>query len=266
MFQSLQTISRKGKIKLAAWTIFGTLGCIAVSVTYNITAFWDLGRAAFIQSIISATVLPIIIAGPMFFYLTVKLRETAILNHKLKDFASIDGLTGCLNRAAFTHRVHTWFQRANSNGATSPSAFLLIDVDHFKKVNDTHGHITGDEALQLVAGIIRSTVRKTDLVGRMGGEEFAIFLPDTDREAAPKKAEEIRLAIQRTELQPTYGSSRLRLTVSIGCVTCQSANLFEDVYRTADSLLYKAKTGGRNQVVTSDGEKLKVANDDRLTA
>jgi hypothetical protein len=102
MGASHKGISVRGWLKLASWTVFGTLGCLAVSFGFNWLAFRGMGPEAMRQGLISATVLPILLAGPLFFFLTLKLRELAIVNHKLNDLASLDGLTGCLNRRAFT--------------------------------------------------------------------------------------------------------------------------------------------------------------------
>jgi diguanylate cyclase (GGDEF)-like protein len=254
-------ISRKGKLKLASWTIFGTLGCVAISVTYNATAFWSLGHQAWIQGIISAIVLPVILAGPLFFYLTLKLRETVVLNHRLRELASVDGLTACLNRTAFTHRVESWLGNPAWDGIATQAAMLLIDVDHFKQVNDEFGHIIGDETLQLIANLIRQNIRDSDIAGRMGGEEFAAFLPGASPEQARFVAERIRLAVHNAVVTPVFGS-RMALSVSIGLVSVKPGTQFSEIYKSADQMLYSAKNSGRNRVVTSTGAMLEVANDD----
>jgi diguanylate cyclase len=252
VFSSLKGISRRGKLKLASWTIFGTLGCILISLSYNTVAFWPLGTSAWLQGVISAIVLPLIIAGPLFFYLTMKLRETVILNCRLKDLATIDGLTGCLNRAAFTHRVAQWLNNPAGSAEAQNGALLLIDVDYFKSVNDTFGHLVGDEALQLIAARIRQAVRDADITGRMGGEEFAVFLPGASPSQAAYIAERIRHSIYMSVVLPVYGI-QITLSVSIGCVPLRTGDSFNEIYKMADTLLYEAKTAGRNQVMMANG-------------
>ena len=128
----------------------------------------------------------------------------------------------------------------------SAGALLVIDVDHFKRINDSFGHDSGDEALKVIAETIRGAVRAVDLVGRIGGEEFGVFLPGTDPNRTLAVAERIRAAISAAEFSPT--GSRVGLSVSVGGATFADQASFSELFRRADQRLYAAKLNGRNRV------------------
>ncbi len=226
-------------LKLASWTFFGTLSCLAISLPYNYFSFRHMGPEALRQGLISATVLPIVLAVPFFTLLTLKLRELAIANHKLNDLASIDALTGCLNRRAFTAGVERALGRDGG-------ALLAIDADRFKSVNDRFGHEAGDEALRLLAGAIRASVRDSDLVARLGGEEFGVFLGRAPQARALEVAERIRSAVASAPFSPN--GTRHPLSVSIGCAIAEEGADFAKLFRAADECLYTAKRNGRNRI------------------
>jgi diguanylate cyclase (GGDEF)-like protein len=124
----------------------------------------------------------------------------------------------------------------------------MIDVDHFKKVNDTHGHAAGDEVLTRLSQILSEAARPVDVAARYGGEEFALILVETDKEAARAKADEIRQRFARQEFEA--GGVKFSVTMSVGVSTCtDDATTSAQLLRSADERLYKAKTGGRNRVV-----------------
>jgi diguanylate cyclase (GGDEF)-like protein len=128
---------------------------------------------------------------------------------------------------------------ARANRYCEPLAVVMADLDHFKEVNDTHGHVEGDKLLTQVAGIIAQGIRQTDMVARYGGEEFLIMLPDADRENACLIAERIRREIE----------AHTRVTISLGVATYHpEKDSKEDLIGKADQALYQAKQGGRNQV------------------
>jgi len=240
-------MSRRGRLHVAAWTLFGTLGCLGVSLAYNSYAFSDLGPRALQRGLISATVLPIVLAAPLFFYLSVKLRELAVLNHQLNDLASRDGLTGCLNRAGFTAVVE---RHLMSDGGAS-GGMLMVDADHFKAINDRFGHDRGDEALVLIANAIRAVLRSNDQVGRLGGEEFGIHLPSADRRAMGMVAERVRRAVASLQFNPDGGVHH-GLSVSVGGVSYAGHPSFKSLFRVADQNLYAAKRLGRDRVQLED--------------
>lgn len=243
-----EKISVRGALKLAGWTLSGTLGCLAISLFYNWLSFRHLGEEALRQSLISATVLPIILAGPLFSYLTLKMRELAIANHRLHRVASTDALTACLNRGAFSAVVGQWLDAKPAETART-CALLVVDADHFKDINDRHGHDQGDEALKIIAAAIRSAVRDDDLVGRLGGEEFGVFLPGASELSARAVAERIRISVSRSDFRPR--ERRCSISVSVGCATLDRPTGFSELFRIADERLYMAKRAGRNRVVAA---------------
>lgn len=227
------------------WTVMGTSGCMAFAVLFNLFLFRDLGNPALGRAILSAMVIPLLLAGPLFFYLTLKLRELSVANHKLADAASKDSLTGLLNRGAFAAAVEQRLREAPVQPHMKPGVLLVIDADNFKSVNDRYGHDIGDEALRLIAAAIRSATRGEDVVGRLGGEEFAVHL--TDGDSATLVAERIRSAVQAARFAPR--GRTCDLSVSIGGSEAGRLSTFADLYREADARLYEAKRGGRNRVV-----------------
>ncbi|WP_420143257.1 GGDEF domain-containing protein [Sphingobium sp.] len=158
----------------------------------------------------------------------------------LARLANYDGLTGLLNRNAF-------FDRAEQVHAQPGNWYLLIDIDHFKRFNDDHGHLAGDAVLRAVGIAISEALRPDDLYGRMGGEEFAACLLACDADQATRRAEHVRTSIQ--SLRVTAPSGRIvRVTASIGLSISDPAQPVEASLHRADIAMYAAKTGGRNQV------------------
>ena len=174
----------------------------------------------------------------------------AELQQKQKELDRLtrhDGLTGLYNRNTFVDLTRRELQRARRQG--SHTTILLIDLDHFKRVNDTWGHPAGDAVLRHVAALVNSSIRSTDLAGRLGGEEFILLLPATNSESARKIAEKIR---QRLEITPAqWEDVRINITASIGLSTTSAAEHrdFESLYNEADKALYLAKHRGRNRVM-----------------
>ena len=168
--------------------------------------------------------------------------ELARANEELQFLARRDALTGMGNRLASMERLQAEFSRMKRT--ESSYATLMLDIDHFKRVNDTHGHATGDAVLREVAQLIRAAVRDTDFVGRTGGEEFLVLLPDTSLEEALLVAEKIRTAIA-AKPQPPVG----QVTISIGVAPAHPGDANQDTsVSAADAALYRAKEGGRNRV------------------
>lgn len=232
---ALQSWSSVGR-----WTVFGTLACVLVSLAFNAAFFGDLGRDAQHRALVSATVLPVLLGVPFFLYTGLRVRGLAITNLRLGLVARTDSLTACLNRGAFTAKVSTQLARQGRG------ALLMIDADNFKAINDIYGHDAGDEALTIIARSIRTILRAGDLVGRLGGEEFGVYLPDVDQAAATAIAERIRRSVNLACFAPT-GVQR-PLAVSIGGVAFDSASSFSELFRIADQRLYGAKQNGRNCV------------------
>lgn len=245
MLATIRGMSSRGRRILARWTVFGTLGCMAFAVLFNFILFRDLEQPALGRSIFSGAVIPVLLAGPLFFFLTLKLRELAIANHRLAALASTDSLTGLSNRGAFAAEVETRLVGQQGGYAMPSGALLVIDADNFKNVNDRYGHVCGDEALRCIAAAIRSATRRDDVVGRLGGEEFGVYL--ADGESAAEVAERIRMAVQAVRFAPR--GRTCDLSVSIGGAEAGPRSTFADLYREADARLYEAKRAGRNRVV-----------------
>jgi len=172
------------------------------------------------------------------------------LEAQLRDLATRDALSGLLNRRAFLERSTALFNHCRRHG--QPCAALMIDIDHFKLINDRHGHQTGDEAIRTCAHAIGQALRDADLLGRMGGEEFAALLPHSTAEGALGIAERIRGAIARTGLRTPQGEA-LAFTVSIGVAALEPRHTgIEPLLADADAALYQAKASGRNKVLSYD--------------
>ncbi len=175
--------------------------------------------------------------------LTMKKRES----DDLRDAATKDFLTGLLNRRGFEDSARE--ELARWQRGRDPLAVLMIDVDHFKKVNDTYGHATGDDVLRALARSVQSQVRELDLVARLGGEELAVVLPSTDVVGARAAAERIRQAIEGLRV-PAADGAVIRFTVSVGIAEAsREAGSIELLLQQADGALYEAKRRGRNRSV-----------------
>ncbi len=172
-------------------------------------------------------------------------------NNQLQDMASHDPLTRVLNAGAYyracDQQIHV-SQRANQSFAV-----LFIDLDYFKSINDTYGHAVGDDVLRAVAQTLQSAVRRSDIVGRIGGEEFSVFLPNTHVQGAQQLAEALRLAIESIHID--VDGVRLKITASIGVAAKRyEQETMQVIQQHADQAMYEAKRGGRNRVSTFGGD------------
>ncbi|HEX7051432.1 MAG TPA: PleD family two-component system response regulator [Longimicrobiales bacterium] len=169
-------------------------------------------------------------------------------NEELERISISDGLTGLFNHRHMKEVVHDEFERSKRTG--EPLAVVMFDFDHFKQVNDTYGHQVGDRVLQEMARILERTAREIDKIGRYGGEEFIVVLPDTDMDDAVTFAERVR---QRVERHPfaVDRAEPLHLTVSAGVATTPHPAVYNPrtLVQRADQALYAAKAAGRNRVV-----------------
>jgi diguanylate cyclase (GGDEF)-like protein/PAS domain S-box-containing protein len=170
-----------------------------------------------------------------------------INTQELIDAALTDPLTGLHNRRGLEGRSEALHFRPG--GAPVTQVWIMVDIDHFKRVNDTHGHEAGDEVLKAVAEALRSTARGADLVARFGGEEFVLVLPDTSAELAVRIAERLRLAIEA--LSTDVGGQIIRVTASFGVAQRAAQESQLEVLERADAALYSSKNGGRNRVTMS---------------
>jgi two-component system, cell cycle response regulator len=168
-------------------------------------------------------------------------------NERLEALAHVDPLTQLLNRRALIVKLVAELERVRRYNA--PLSVLMIDVDHFKLVNDTHGHLAGDQVLEAIGTLLSRAARTVDTVARYGGEEFAIVLPETGEQGAVAFAERLRTKIETNPFAIGRGQD-LHLTISVGVTTFPGAagNTAEDLLDSADQALYRAKQDGRNLV------------------
>ncbi|WP_406664999.1 diguanylate cyclase [Gallaecimonas sp. GXIMD1310] len=170
-------------------------------------------------------------------------------NQRLSVLSRTDPLTGLLNRRSWENALQDEFNRCRRSGGTS--ALVMFDIDHFKQVNDEHGHQAGDKVLQHVAALLRETLRSTDKAGRYGGEEFALLLVDTNAEQAAQLAERLR---EKLAAHPAMADDKaLVITISMG-IAALSGTTFtdQDWVKNADRALYQAKHSGRDAIVMAD--------------
>jgi diguanylate cyclase (GGDEF)-like protein/PAS domain S-box-containing protein len=170
-----------------------------------------------------------------------------INTQELIDAALTDPLTGLHNRRGLEGRAEALHFRPG--GVPVTQVWIMVDIDHFKRVNDTHGHEAGDEVLKAVAEALRSTARGADLVARFGGEEFVLVLPDTSAELAVRIAERLRLAIEA--LSTEVDGQVIRVTASFGVAQRAAQDSQLEVLERADAALYSSKKDGRNRVTMS---------------
>jgi len=180
------------------------------------------------------------------------LHRYLLLKQQLQVAAVTDEKTGLLNTAGWHESAVREHARAQRRGTVGGFAVLMIDLDHFKRINDTYGHLTGDDVLAAVAVAISGSVRQGDTVGRFGGEEFVVLLPGIGRADVLGIAERVRVAVGELNVVISTGTGTVRvsgLSVSIGVASHPDAGpTLDDVLRSADAALYRAKEAGRNRV------------------
>lgn len=185
------------------------------------------------------------VAFPIGYYIHNQNAKLRKLSRQLAIIASTDQMSGLLNRTAFLEAVKEALHTPKS-GPTAGS-FLFIDVDHFKKLNDDFGHSVGDEAIKAIADAIKATPEEKALVGRIGGEEFGMFLPNANKKKAKIVAESIRRKVRKLVYEK--GEHRHQLSISVGGALHQAGQSLSDFVQRADECMYLAKSQGRNRVV-----------------
>lgn len=212
---------------------------VVISVIATVVFMATFSAGVNMPGLLISIVMPICLGGPMIFTFAIGTERMRYANEQLARLATLDGLTGLLNRRAFASAVEKYCLGPHRRGV-----LLVIDVDHFKSVNDRFGHDQGDEALREIARTLSLTIAGPGLVGRLGGEEFGIFLPDMDLIGAEVVADEVRRAIATIEFMPE--GVACPLSVSIGGASHQKPTPFRTLYREADERLYSAKQQGRD--------------------
>ena len=177
--------------------------------------------------------------------------ETEVLDlkaslHQANEQAFVDALTGVPNRRAYDERIKLEFKRWQRK--KEPLVLAVMDIDHFKSINDTYGHPIGDKVLRTISQLVDKKVRDSDFFGRVGGEEFAVIFTGIDLDNALKRLDQFRESIESCK----FGSKgkRILITMSIGCALFDEDDAPEDVYERADKALYKAKSSGRNKCIS----------------
>ncbi|MBE7184959.1 MAG: GGDEF domain-containing protein [Methylobacterium mesophilicum] len=229
--------SARGATEIAIWTertgylsrlLFGMGVLIAAAVLFGVFFIYPLLRTQALEEN--------------------KLREMAASlsarSQTLEQAALTDSLTGVHNRRYFDDALQEYLEEFGR--IEKPVGLMLLDLDHFKSVNDSHGHDVGDEVLRAVAGCLKDMTRYHDVVARLGGEEFAVLGPNMDAEHLVKLADRIRRAV--AGLVISSGNVRLRVTTSVGLAVWDGKETGEDFVRRADQQLYEAKRRGRNRV------------------
>ena len=182
-------------------------------------------------------------AGKRIVDLQKELMET---NRRLELLSITDGLTKLNNHRFFQDSLARAFEE--SQRYERPLSLAMIDIDFFKKVNDTYGHAVGDEVLKAVAKLYKESVRSTDLVARYGGEEFAIMMPETELQDAVTFAEQIRTMVESTPIETQAGPLTITISIGVASVPLTRIRTAKDLIVAADKTLYRAKKNGRNQV------------------
>jgi diguanylate cyclase (GGDEF)-like protein len=241
--------SQRSRARIYVFTVLGTVACMAFAITFDSYSF-TTGTWRWGSNPINNVLIPLLIAPPFFYFLLSQMRQLAVAHEEAVTLATLDGLTCLLNRRAFAEMVDGYFERAQKASIRTNGALLVIDVDHFKLVNDEFGHDIGDQALRLIATTISSSVREADLVGRIGGEEFCVFIPGQPPETIRVAAERLRQAVNEAAF--VVRGQRHNLSVSVGGVFFDRNTTFNDLYREADERLYSAKRAGRNRVALRD--------------
>ncbi len=237
-------MTRMGKALLICLPSAG----LAVGLGYVVE--WMLGAPISAAGLLSSALVPILIGIPVIFFIegqSIKLKNAImtldLMREEAEERAKRDSMTGLYNHQHFMEKIH-------EGGRRDDGSLIVLDIDHFKNINDSYGHAQGDEALIHVVNAVRKAVRSKDVVGRIGGEEFAVFLLDASKEEAKSIASRIRKTVEKIDFIPEDGV-KAPLTVSVGVAMKGEVDNVIGAMQLADKRMYRAKESGRNQVVAS---------------
>ena len=240
-------IARLGKALVICVPIAG----VAVALAYGLAQL--SGAPVTAASLFSSAMVPILLGVPLIWFLdwqSHRLRGAVLtltqMRQEAENLAKRDSMTGLYNHQHFMAQIH-------NNTKRDDGSLIILDVDHFKSINDTYGDTLGDEALIQVVEAVRKSVRRRDMVGRIGGEEFAVFLQDATRAEAKLIASRIRQSVERIDFVPVAGV-REKLTVSVGMAMKSELDNVVGAMQLADRRKIKARESGRNRVVDSGME------------
>jgi diguanylate cyclase (GGDEF)-like protein len=223
-----------------------TVFSIALSLGMTITMFKLSGQNIDLYTLFVASVVPLIAASTTSSVVVNLFFEIHQIKEEMQNLVTYDVMTGLLTRRVFLTSCKSAHQIAYRK--RTPFSFVSIDIDNFKKINDLYGHAGGDAVLQSFGEVVKQCTRASDLVGRIGGEEFALALPDTDTAGAVRLGNIIRLAVKRAPVD--YLGQTIRYTLSIGVAQVDSGNSndLEQLIRQSDEALYMAKNSGKDRV------------------
>ncbi len=200
--------------------------------------------------------LPMLIAPAISWPLIGLLLETYQTEQKMRELASHDTLTGLLTRHAFFESALSYVTLAKRE--KSAFSIAIVDLDLFKKINDRYGHPTGDAVLQLFASVLYSVSRRSDIIGRVGGEEFALLLPSTQQAEAYEFCQRLHGAIGKAVLKHDHGLISYTASIGLASFDSNSQDSVENMLALADKALYKAKNNGRNQTAIYSDQNEKI--------
>ena len=242
---------------ISAYSAYRSMTLVAVGLVLLPTALWLLSQPGSEQRLLAITTLAFAIFVVRAtrelsdaLQSLLRLRRELEIEHRIaSNAARTDELTGLNNLRAFKEQADTMLAYTRRHGL--PLCALMLDIDHFKQINDSHGHAVGDRVLQAVATQLKTTLREADLCGRLGGEEFGVLLAGADLNEARQIAEKLRMAIQAIALP--VNDTTLHVTISVGvaeaAATCPDTTI---LLAQADAAMYRAKSNGRNQVHSSN--------------
>ena len=244
-------------IGIGVYALLAFASAIGVSARFNVTAsgYLDTAYALMVLIVLSGCIALNLRIQRIRAKLQQQREALAQALEVNRELATRDELTGLINRRAMLDLMALEHSRSLRSGR--PLLLAQLDIDHFKPINDQHGHATGDRALQAFAGTVRASLRDSDVLARWGGEEFVLMLTDTSADHARELLERIRHAVQALEIAHNAGS--LQLTVSIGLAQHLPGDTVEHTLERADQALYHAKALGRNRVVVAPAAHRTVA-------
>jgi diguanylate cyclase len=246
VLSKLVEFARHKGVQVTALTVAGTLGCLVLSLSLQFLLLGGANAPTFRRSMVLAVALPLLFVAPLLFLLGLQLKHVALLRQRYAEELAHDSLTSCLNGALFSAAVDVYPTLVGSRSGRRKGAVLVIDVDRLRTLNDRVGRRAGDYALSTIADVIRQSVRSGDIVGRIGGDEFAVFLPGATRENAEKIAERIRNTVVEVAFKP--GGTLWPLSVSVGAVLFEAEIQLDDLLRVADRQMREAKEKGGNRI------------------
>ena len=244
-------IRKTGRLR---FTLLASLIVVLSSVAITEIIFSLANARIPTAGLVTSICAPAIISFPMIWYILGLLFKVHKMEEEMRELATYDQLTGAYNRRSLFEIAEKYFEIARRQ--EEMISVLFLDIDHFKRVNDTHGHSEGDNILKAVSRTIQATLRKSDALGRFGGEEFILILLNTDKNGAYSAAEKVRKQVENLTIYSD--KKQISVTISIGLTSTseKKASNINEMMRDADEALYQAKKNGRNQTVIYKKEVL----------